>query len=498
VISSRRRTSGAGPFARFDSWQSSALVLAGSGSAILVLALVAASSPGAPTVIAAAVGLACAGGIAWELRAGRPLSLSMFVYVSCLSTFCIRPLYLLAHYDQLASYRGPRTAVEFLTEIRTQEIVEFITRRYPGSISGLIGAAGLVGAVFLSAFVLGRLLGGLTQAREPGFRLAASRPSTRAVNLAIALLVSAGLLGQGLVVNGAGGLGAALTNLEDQGTLQQPFTTYVLANFAVIAALLWGAFGELRGASLLGLCALATEIVGFGLVTGSRSIALMPLLALGVVIHYSRRRFRAREIVAGAVGLVLLASLLLGVRQVSAGRPLGESLTAGVANAASLNVAANDLGQFDAVMMMVAVVPERLEHQNGRRLLAGAAATVPRSIYPGKPENGDVWLREQVWGAGRPAGRPYTFAGELWLDFGWPGAAIGGVLLGLVCGRLRGGRSGFLEPDRAVVTAAVVATLVALLDGVYATAVTVILGFGIPLAAASLLFALVQPETRDG
>ena len=466
---------------------------AAAGAAAAVLFVVLASQPRPLVLMGGAVAATALAGIAFEWSRGRIISFDVMVYAFCGLTFGTRPLFLAAHADELGSWDPAHTAQQYLGNFRAQEIVEFLSGRYPGDVGALLVSAETIGVVFLACFLAGRVAGARLRPVAPGARLFPRAPDAAQLTVLVTGLVVVGLAGQAYVISSVGGIGQALANLETQLTLRQSFAGFVLANCAIVACLLWAAFGRLRGAAGLAFAALLTETVVFAAITGSRTRTFLPVMAVAIVIHLCRRRFRVREALAALLVAAAFAGMMLTLRQVLSDRPLSEAVASGLSNGASLQVIANDHATFDALVMMDALVPEQIGHQDGRRMAAGFAAVLPGAVYPHKPEAGDVWLRRELWGEARQAGRPYTLPGELWLDFAWPGLVIGGIGLGLLCARFRQ-TDAFVLPGQALLAAAAGVVLWELIGGTWSAGTAAAVEYGAPLALA----AVVARRTADG
>lgn len=474
-----------------------ALVAVGAILALGLLVVVADRRPDLVTLGVLAVAAICITGIVCEVVAGRYFSLPLAVYVSVFLVFAVRPWFLLANLPLLGSYQPPRGTGDMLASLQSQEVALFITTRFPGDPRDFVGGGVAIGLVFIAAFACGHAVSMLWRGRQPGFPIVARTPAPEALAAVLSLLILLSLAGQGLIINGAGGIGAATAQLQNQGTLQQSFAWFVLANCGIAAAFLWAAFGPLRSWALAGFLLLLAEISLFGVLVGSRSRIIVPLVGVAIVIHLARRRFRLRELVAAFALAVVLATGFFATRVTSATRPFDEAVVAGARNSLNLGIVANDNSTFDAVAMMAAMVPEPVGRQDGRRLLSGLSAVVPSGLGPLKSESNDVWLRKQLWGDSRRAGRPYTFAGELWLDFGWAGSVLGGLGFGLLCGLFRGDRRTRLARGVAVVVAVSVTVAWGLMQGVYQTPVNQVLSFALSLGFGVLCLALLDGLGRD-
>jgi oligosaccharide repeat unit polymerase len=295
------------------------------------------------------------------------------------------------------------------------------------------------------------------------------------------------LAAQALIVRHVGGVSAAVNALGSQRTLHAPFSLFILVDFGLAALVVWLVRRPPTTSFEWYLIAfLVLEQLGFASVTGSRSKFILPVLLVGVVIHLAVRPWRLREILAIGLVVVFVTSAFLVLRQRTA--DTGQlSLTA----APTVGIAFNDFSEFDQFLELRAWVPARISHQYGGHLVSELGSFVPHVVYPGnKPQPADVWFRSQVWGNGVLGGRPYTFPGELWLDFGAAGVLVGGFLLGLACRWLRflPGRS--KDYGAGVVGFAMgLIVLYILLVGVYTMAIANLFIYGLPLL---ITFALVD------
>jgi hypothetical protein len=83
----------------------------------------------------------------------------------------------------------------------------------------------------------------------------------------------------------------------------------------------------------------------------------------------------------------------------------------------------------------VIYTPKEIPFQHGATLRNLASGLVPRVLWPDKPTVGiGYWFAQSYWGT--PAGvrevpQSVTHLGELWIDFGWAGVAVGMAILGV-------------------------------------------------------------------
>jgi hypothetical protein len=90
---------------------------------------------------------------------------------------------------------------------------------------------------------------------------------------------------------------------------------------------------------------------------------------------------------------------------------------------------------FDSLALAVIYTPDEIPHQNGETLENLASGLVPRFLWPDKPTIGiGYWFAVTYWGtppATLEVPQSVTHLGELWIDFGWAGVALGMAVLGI-------------------------------------------------------------------
>ena len=129
--------------------------------------------------------------------------------------------------------------------------------------------------------------------------------------------------------------------------------------------------------------------------------------------------------------MVVFASGLLGVRQATTDKPIGEALSSAPKYVLDPRGVLNDMTEFDGIFTATTVIGSPHEYrspapfQYGKGILAAFHSYVPARIDPDKPDSGDVEFRKLVWGAEQAAGRPYTVIGDFWNDFGFSGVVVG-------------------------------------------------------------------------
>ena len=390
---------------------------------------------------ALSIGLLSAGAIAFEWRRGRPFSPMVIVAAFAIQTFSLRPLFLLSHYDLLASFRPGATSEGGLAQLQSQELVLFLSTHLSAPLSSILLTSVQIGLVFVLAFGIAyyapwtRGLRAFVLSRPP-LAMESARWSGGILTAVAIGFGALGLLAQMVLIARIGGIGGAIASLNTQKTLQAPFALIVLATLPTCAAVAWVA---LRRPNTLTLWWPVILLTGnqclFWLLTGSRTRALLPIVAVLIVVHFTVRQWRNRELLAIVVALVFLATSLLVVRQASVGEPISKALGQAAQGKATVDVAVNDAAGFDAVVQLVSLSPGTIKRQDGRRLMDGVSAALPDILIPGqRPEGSDTWFRKQVWGNQFLAGRPLAFPGELWADFRILGVIVGALIFGTLAG----------------------------------------------------------------
>lgn len=156
---------------------------------------------------------------------------------------------------------------------------------------------------------------------------------------------------------------------------------------------------------------------------------------------------RSRALPLALAGVLLLAGFawMRSVRELAQTLPLREAVAQSLHGNPLLD-ATRDFVEFDHLVVLEQLVPSELRRLGGRSLAQAPLAFLPRRLYPEKPLPIDFELARATMGTSARAGTPFTLAGELYWNFGWPAActllvavgALGGAGWGLL--RRRHGR----------------------------------------------------------
>lgn len=145
-----------------------------------------------------------------------------------------------------------------------------------------------------------------------------------------------------------------------------------------------------------------------------------------------RQRVVVRLLLAGLLVVAVASALRVARDDLTHGEVQTVYADAGWARQASL--ATNSI-LFDASMLSFRDWPEHNAYRNGEDFYAGAVGVVPRFLWSGKPTaiTPGKWFR-QIYEPGKINGWPMG-AGALWyLNFGWWGLVVGGLISGMALG----------------------------------------------------------------
>jgi hypothetical protein len=184
-------------------------------------------------------------------------------------------------------------------------------------------------------------------------------------------------------------------------------------------------------APFLGHCLLTTAI---GLMSGSRSLALVNIVWMIAIYNYVRRPISVRFAVSGAVAMIAIALALGAARnnlrwtdaglQSSAFQQSTESFAATLTGSGTAKTGTEPL---DLVFAQGVADPKL-----GTTFVTGFTNLVPRGLWPGKPESGGLVLTREYTGDawGGASNLSTGLVAESMLNFGLaPGLVVGLALL---------------------------------------------------------------------
>lgn len=456
--------------------------------AALALALAAGRAVSPAYGLIALLGAVAVGVLARAVAAGRLLEPLPLVAGVTLLAFVLRPLQLLLSEDELRLYRPPVGSVQALLEVRNQEIARFVTQQLSAPFDEVLVRGLLAVALFFVLFLAGYAS---RTARDLSRRAGRVAAGADALDLrpSIAVLLSLGLVAQIAVLASLGGPGAAAEGILHRRAGDVGYELSLTAAFPVTALVLWAAFHPpSTGRARLLFGAALADVTVFYLLLGSRALVMMPFFLLALVRHHLYRPWSLRALAAAFLAGLVLSSAYLAVRQATVNDSLAGALRHAPAYVADPRGVVNDNTAFDGLLGVVAIYGVSEPHGNGRSARDAVLSYVPRRLYAGKPEGGDIAFRKLLWGDAYEGGRPYGVIGALYLDFGWAGVAGGGLALGLLARVLLGlVREGAARPGRRLRVALFamgMLVLYELLIGVWSIALGFLLQLAVPLTLA--------------
>jgi hypothetical protein len=197
----------------------------------------------------------------------------------------------------------------------------------------------------------------------------------------------------------------------------------------------------MRSAVQLVLLGCALSDAFFVFLWGARSVLVVvgAMLILGLQPRRQRRRSpRERVLVRLSAAVVLVAVVASGMRM-ARDTLLQGSVEESFASASvwrQVSVGTNSI-YFDAAMLSFRDWPGGHGFRGGRDFLNGVVGVVPRSVWSGKPATvtPGTWFR-QVYDPHKRNGWPMGAPALWYLNFGWWGLPLGGLLSGFVIGLL--------------------------------------------------------------
>jgi oligosaccharide repeat unit polymerase len=464
----------------------SAAAVAGGAFAVLVVAaiLYLARVPAAWGLLAVCA-LATLPIVVRALVTGRLLEPLSVLATATALMFVMRPLQLFLGWRELYSHFFPEDPGRRLVLLEGQEVAAFVTHRLGGALQPAMTRAVGACALFLVTLLVGyRLELGAWLSRGVSRLRTRRRPR---LGGAVGLSLAIGLTAQALVVVRAGGPAESLKGAADQTALADSFVLFVLTGFAFAGLVVWVAWRRPQRPlewTALGLSLAAT--CGLSLLSGSRGRLFLILFALAVVRNYCWKPWRTRELVAAAAAMLVFVTGFLAFREYADVDSLSTAASESPRFLLDERVFLNDDTSFDHVLYATAIYGRTRDHEQGAFLLGGARSFVPRAIDPGKPEGGDIVFRKAVWQNRFGAGRPPTAVGDLYIDFGYVGVALGGLLIGVLArallGLVRGPASG--REYRVALYAVLLIVLCVLVAGTFSLAIGHALTLLLPLLIA--------------
>jgi oligosaccharide repeat unit polymerase len=352
--------------------------------------------------------------------------------------FVGRPLQMILQWKDLYSNFFSKDLVTNLVLLETQEVAVYVGRLdepLEPAMARALGACALFFALLLAGYLL-------APARGLARRLSRIGRSRDVINLrtAIGISLAIGLVAQVAIIARAGGPAASVEQASSHQTaLSQSFVLFFLSGFGFAGVLIWAAWRRPQSAiEWVGLGLSVLAVCAFASIAGSRARVFITLLALAVIVHYLWRPWRRRELLAFFLVLLAFVSSFVVFRQTAGHGSIGHAASLAWDHTLDPRVVINDSTSFDDVLYATTIFGRSRHFEHGQFLLDGARSYLPHAIDPNKPEGGDIAFRKIVWKEEFGAGRPPTAIGDYYIDFGFPGVAVGGFIIGVLAAALLG------------------------------------------------------------
>ncbi len=446
-------------------------------------------------LLIALLGGAAVATVVWAARSEELLGPLGILALTMIAYFVVRPLQLALASDELqhVSYDYFAGVLDTVQKLTAQEITLYVQTQLVGSFDGAMTRAMLVMAIFFAMVLVGYRLPVSRQLAERASRWGTGMQALD-VRWVIGAFLVIGLMGEALIFGKLGGLGTAFRQLGTQGNLAVEFTYLVILNFYTAALVLWACFHPpTHSRAKVGLGIAVAQLAVFYALLGSRTLVLIPILLMLLAWNETHKPIRPRVLVATATAAILFSSAYLSVRESSRTESFGSVIVNVPKYAVDFRAILSSSPVYDQLFVAVEHVPERSGYRYGGEFGQGLLGTVPRVVYPGKPESTDVSFRKLIWGDRFLAGRPISAAGEFYRDFGWIGVVVGSLLFGVVTRVLTGLRARAGPADGRALRAAVFVVGLVLLYQFAIGSWSILFGsglaIGIPLFLALRVFA---------
>jgi len=247
--------------------------------------------------------------------------------------------------------------------------------------------------------------------------------------------------------------GGAVTLIS---SILTPLSEFCLLSFVLLLWIQFRRSDRPGGMDWIIATALVLIEVSAGVMTGSRSSMIMPLVYAAIVFHKTVRPVSWKMIaVGGCLVVFVLGPLTTAYRTVYSSHLQGQNIEEAqtmeaVQNSADLEAIRRGLerGQYGAIiehvqgrlsskveatLQVMDQVPERVEFQGGDTFLPGMfVMMVPRVIWSDKPRYKTGQKRAYTfWGKTSGVAMGIGMPAELYYNFGWLGL-LGGMIIGVI------------------------------------------------------------------
>lgn len=163
---------------------------------------------------------------------------------------------------------------------------------------------------------------------------------------------------------------------------------------------------------------------------GNRYNIAVLLLAIFAAWHLHVRKIRFSRLIVFGIVVIFLMNALKTLRTYFISSVVGRDVSANFPFWTELSSSLHMI-EFDALMLALRDVGERFPYRDGADIVNGLLSWVPRSLYPEKETfHTGKWFA-QMYDPSRRNGWPVTTQGDWFMQYGWFGILMGGIVSGL-------------------------------------------------------------------
>lgn len=260
------------------------------------------------------------------------------------------------------------------------------------------------------------------------------------VTLVWPLLFCLGLVFQIVIVESFGGWAYYIANKNE--TLTSSGQGFLLLGSSMmsigfIMALTQSYSSGGRGYLAYGL--LFPILIILGLLSGSKSALLSPILAAMIATHYLKRRIQFRHIVYFLMITIALLPILNIYRNITSDSGLSDAFVRDVFQSSAEPLIRHLMARFygiDSLTILIRDTPHVMDYQLGGTIWPLFIAWIPRQIWEDKPiiSFGKIFAEEYLgeFFSGTGTSASPTLLGELYLNWHIPGILLGALISGVI------------------------------------------------------------------
>ena len=300
----------------------------------------------------------------------------------------------------------------------------------------------LVGlSLFLVLVIIGVMAVARSGVRGWGPFFVQKRPSLRRLLRVTLILTALATLLSAFLIAFYGGIGPLITAAKVEKSLAGLYVLRTIPAIGAISAIATvlesrNHLAAQRTALIGSICALANA--SFVFLWGSRSLFVVvgAILVLGLGRQTMSTGANPRTVWRLVMAVLLVIAVAGGLRIARDNLTRGEvqEVYGDATISRQVSLGTNSI-QFDAAMLSFRDWPKEYGYRDGEDFVNGALGVVPRFIWSGKPTaiSPGKWFR-QVYQPLKVNGWPMGASALWYLNFGWGGLVIGGLISGLAIG----------------------------------------------------------------